>query len=262
MLSKPFAILTLLLSGLAAFAQGPAATLSPSTMAALKRHHGPMRLLGESASGQVTSANWGGYAVTGTKFTKALGSWIAPTLDCGRTPNTLSYYWVGLDGYANDTVELIGTGANCAETTPEYFAWYDFSPNDPVVISMAVSPNDKMSATVSYDGSKFSLKMTNHTTGRAFKVTRAFASAQRASAEWVVEGNGPLANFKTVSFGDDYTSVNDTNWAIDSAVTGPISDFGANVKKITMVTSSGANRAVPAALSADGSSFKVTWKRE
>ena len=45
-------------------------------------------------------------------------------------------------------------------------------------------------------------------------------------------------------------------------VTGPISDFGSSVQKITMETSGGTKKAVPTALTTDGSSFKVTWKHE
>ena len=57
-----------------------------------------MRLYGVPVPGYVDSTNWGGYAVTGSGFTKALGSWIVPTANCTKTPNTYSSYWLGLDG--------------------------------------------------------------------------------------------------------------------------------------------------------------------
>jgi hypothetical protein len=260
MLSKNFAILALF-AALPVLAQAPGATVSPFTIAALMRHHGPMQPAGVPASGSLKSYNWGGYVVTGSKFTEVLGSWIAPTVNCRKTPSSYSYYWIGLDGYTDATVELIGTGANCVDSTPEYFAWYDFVPDNPVVIEMTISPGDKMSASVEYSGSKFTLKLTDQTTRKVFKWVRSFPRAQRTSAEWIVNGDA-LADFTSVSLGDDYTRVNDTNWAVDSAVTGPISDFGTNVQKITLVTTSGTDKAVPTALTTDGSSFKVTWKHE
>jgi len=132
---------------------------------------------------------------------------------------------------------------------------------------MTISPGDKMSATVLYSGGVFTLRMTDHITSKSVKITKTMTS-QRTSAEWIAEApsNGvsvlPFADFTRVSLGEDYTGVNDTNWAIDGAVTGPISDFGAGVQKITMVTDKGVNKAVPTALTTDGSSFKVTWKHE
>jgi hypothetical protein len=267
MFSRHFAILALL-AGLPAIAQEPATTISPSTTGRAMRSHAPMRLYGVPAPGSVQSTNWSGYAVTGTKFTKALGSWIVPKVSCSTTPNSYSSYWVGIDGFTSNTVEQLGTDSDCAGTTPTYYAWYEFFPNPSHLLpGLTVSPGDKMSATVLYSGSQFTLRMTNHTTGKAVKIVKTMTS-QRTSAEWIAEApsNGvsilPLADFIRVSLGDDYTGVNDTNWAIDGAVTGPISDFGVNVQKITMVTNGGANKAVPTALTTDGSSFKVTWKHE
>jgi Peptidase A4 family len=268
MLSKHFAILALL-AGLPALAQGPAADVSPSTAPISMRQHAPMRLYGVPVPGYVDSTNWGGYAVTGSGFTKALGSWIVPTANCTKTPNTYSSYWLGLDGVSDETVEQIGTEADCYGSSPSYYAWYEFYPNAAVLISgITVSPGDKMSATVEYSDSKFTLMMTDHTTGKTFKWVRSFSGAERTSAEWIVEApvfSGeiqPLADFKMVSLGDDYTKVRDTNWAIDSGVTGPISDFGAGVLEITMVTSLGALKAWPSGITTDGSSFKVTWAHE
>jgi hypothetical protein len=261
MLSKHFAILALL-AGLPAVAQEPAAAVSPSTTAIPMHHNGPMRVYGAPESGIVKSPDWGGYAVTGSGFTKVLGSWIAPTVNCTETSDALSSYWVGMDGYSNATVEQIGTEADCSGSTPSYYAWFDFFPAPRQLIpSIKVSPGDKMSATVSYSGGIFTLKMTNHTTGKAFQWAQA-VSADRTSAEWIVYGFDPLADFTSVSLGDDYTRVNDTNWAVDTAVTGPISDFGTKVHKVKLVDSNGTVKANPSALTTDGSSFKITWKSE
>jgi Peptidase A4 family len=268
--AKPLLILTML-AALPAFAQSPKSPPSTSTSKspAIKlRSHGPMKLIGVPHPGAVASSNWSGYAVTGTAFTKALGSWIVPAVKCGTTPNSFSSYWVGIDGYSDNTVEQLGTDSDCSGKTPQYYAWYEFYPNASKLISnITVSPGDKMSATVSHSGTQFTLRITDHTTGKFFRVIKTF-SGKRTSAEWIVEApsNGvsvlPLADFTKVSLGTDYTGVNDTDWAVNSAVTGPISDFGSHVQKITMQTSGGINKAVPTALTTDGSSFKVTWKHE
>jgi hypothetical protein len=267
---KTIAILALL-TALPAFAQtqkAPDTTSTFNNLAMKLRNHGPMQPIGLPSPGAVTTKNWSGYAVTGNGFTSARGSWIVPKVKCSTTPDTYVVHWVGIDGFSDNTVEQIGTGSNCSGTSPSYFAWYEFYPNPMVEISfMTVSPGDKMSATVTYNGSQFFLKMTDHTTGKTASVRGNF-SAKRTSAEWIVEAPSsggtilPLSDFVSVSLGDDYTGINDTNWATDTAVTGPISDFGTKVQKITMETGGGTKKAVPSALTTDGSSFKVAWKHE
>ena len=258
MLSKCFAILALMLCGLPALAQDPAASVSPSITdePQVRRTEVP---------GTAQSRTWSGYAVTGSGFTEALGSWIVPKVDCSKTLTGYSSNWVGIDGFpVTITIEQIGTFSGCWGGAPDYGAFCNFYPTgvcyDP---KMTISPGDKMSATVSYDGSKFTVKMTNRTTGAHFFKTESVLLAPRTSAEWIVEEDsfpGGLPDFITTSFGDDYTDVLNTNWAKDSTTTGPISDFGTRVQKITMVNSAGTTKAVPTALTTDGSSFKVTWK--
>jgi hypothetical protein len=266
MLTKHFVILALL-AGLPALAQEPAAAVSPSTITTPMRRHAPMKLYGVPVPGAVQSQNWSGYAVTGTGFTKALGSWIVPKVNCSKTPNSYSSYWVGIDGYTSSTVEQIGTDSDCSGSSPSYYAWFEFYPNPLKVLGLAVSPGNKIGATVAYASGQFTLKISNHTTGKAVKVVKNLSSPARTSAEWVVEapssgGILPLADFTSASLGTDYTGVNDTNWAVNGKITGPISDFGSSVEKITMVTSGGTTKAAPTALTTDGSSFKVTWKHE
>jgi hypothetical protein len=215
-----------------------------------------------SAPGAVVNPFWGGYVVKGTDFTKVRGSWIVPTAHCSSQPNSFASLWVGLDGYTSDSSEQIGIEFDCLAATPTYYPWYDFYPN-PVrkITGMAVHPGDKMSATVSYSGSQFTISMTNRTTGKSFSKTATFNRAKRTSAEWIVNGyTAALTNFGKISFGDDYTGVNDTNWATDSSVTGPISDFGSKVVKLKMRALNNAVLAAPSALTTDGSSFKVTWE--
>ena len=262
-----------------AFAQvssGPVAT--PSTAVVTPRQHAPRRVYGlvpEHVEGNVTvsdSTNWSGYAVTGSSFTSAKASWTVPTVNCSTTPNTYSSFWVGLDGWTSSTVEQTGTDSDCDGKSPSYYAWYEFYPAGSVLISsVAVSPGNHISATVSYSGSEFTTTITNETTGKSFSKSGKVSGAKRSSAEWIAEapcctnagGILPLSDFGTVDFGDDYTGVSGTNDATDSSVSGAISAFGSAVNEAIMVNgSTGADEAVPSALSSDGTSFTVKWDSE
>ncbi|HVM92229.1 MAG TPA: G1 family glutamic endopeptidase [Terriglobales bacterium] len=271
MLSKKLASL-IVLAALPSFAQVQVRPdASPATEALAPRQHAPMRLHGYTPAGSVTSENWSGFAVTGSSFTSAKGSWIVPSVNCSVTPSTYSSFWVGIDGYSSSTVEQTGTDSDCSGRTARYYAWYEFYPAGSILISsVAVSPGNKMSASVTYSGSQFTVTITNVTTGKSFSKTGRVSGARRTSAEWIAEapcctGSGgilPLADFGTVDLGSDYTGVSGTNDATAGSISGPISTFGSNVFSITMVSSSGAQEAVPSALSSDGTSFDVVWKSE
>ncbi len=271
--------LTALLAALpSASAQAPDTpnSTSTSTLPTFVREHGPMRLHRVIPGVGVESNNWSGYAVTGTGFTSAKGSWHVPEVQCNKTPNTYSSFWVGLDGFqnGNDTVEQNGTASDCSGTTPQYYAWYEYYPANAVVIDdVPVTAGDIISAEVTYNGSEFTLTITNETTGKTHSHTKALPGAQRTSAEWIAEapcctstgGYLPLANFDLANFGFDKTGISDTNYATDSSeVNKPIVDFGSSdVNQITMVNeSSGATEAVPTSLTTDGTSFTVSWKSE
>lgn len=217
------------------------------------------------------SSNWSGYAVTGTSFTSAKGSWTVPTVTCSKTPNTYAAFWVGIDGWNSDSVEQTGTDSDCDGSSPSYYAWYEFYPNPSYEItSIAVSPGNKMSASVTYSGSEFTITITNESTGKSYSKSSTVSGAARSSAEWIAEapcctnrgGILPLADFGTVDFGEDYTGQSGTNYATDSGISGPISAYGSAVNESIMVSSSGKDEAVPSSLSSDGTSFTVTWDSE
>jgi len=275
MASKRLIISGILLAfaALPALAQATNETVSPLTTIMFPRSHAPMRLHGlrPGPDGSVESDNWSGYAVTGSSFTQAKGSWTVPTVDCSKTPNTYAAFWVGLDGYSSATVEQTGTDSDCDGDNPSYYAWYEFYPQGSVVISsLSVSPGNQISAEVSYSDSEFTIKITNENTGKSYSKSSKVSGAKRSSAEWIAEapcctsGGGilPLSDFGTVYLGADYTGISGTNDAIDSTKSGPISEFDSDVEKITMVSSKGKDEAVPSALTSDGSSFDVVWKSE
>lgn len=274
MQSKRFGILTLViaLSLLPITAQVSSGVLSPRNPAVTRPfQHKPMKFHRVRSDGTLESENWSGYAVTGSDFTKAEGSWTIAEVDCTATPNTYSAFWVGIDGYSSDTVEQTGTIAYCSGTRPVYYAWYEFYPAGSVEItSVPVSPGNKISASVSYSGEEFTVTITNESTGRSHSQSARVAGAKRSSAEWIAEapccttsgGILPLSDFGTAHFGADYTGVSDTNDATDTSTSGRISNFGSDIQKIIMVSSKDEEEAVPSALTSDGTSFTVAWKSE
>lgn len=277
MLSKRLGSL-LALAILPALAQVPNQVPTATGEILAPRQHAPRRAYGRvppRVIDNVTveeSTNWSGYAVEGSSFTKALGSWTVPTVNCSATPNTYSSFWVGIDGWTSNSVEQTGTDSDCDGTSPSYYAWYEFYPNPSILISsVPVSPGNHISASVTYSGSEFTVTLTNESTGKSYSKSSRVRGAARSSAEWIAEapcctnsgGILPLADFGTVDFGQDYTGVSNTNDATDSSVSGAISAFGSNVFESIMVNgSTGADEAVPSALSSDGTSFTVTWYSE
>ena len=270
------AVSFLALAAAAALAQFPMTVSAQDVVA--PRQHAPRKVYNGGNPRVIEnvtvedSTNWSGYAVTGTSFTKALGSWVVPSVNCSVTPNTYSSFWVGTDGWTSSSVEQTGTDSDCNGSSPSYYAWYEFYPNPSYLISsVPVSPGNVISAQVTYSGSKFTITLTNETTGKSYSKSATVRSAKRTSAEWIAEapcctnagGILPLSDFGTVDFGEDHTGVGSTNDATASGVSGAISAFGGNVYESIMVNgTTGANESVPSSLSSDGSSFTATWYSE
>jgi hypothetical protein len=218
-----------------------------------------------------SSTNWAGYAVTGAKgsVTDVAGSWTQPTATCSGKTTQYAAFWVGIDGYSSTTVEQTGTDSDCAHGTPSYYAWFEFYPNPSRVVStVKVSPGNVISASVSYSTTtaKFTVTLKDVTTGKSFTKTAAVAKAQRTSAEWIAEapysgGILPLADFGTINFGYDNTSVSGTNDATVSGTSGDLGSFSTAVSiNMIGVSNSSLTKAATSAISTDGTSFSVTWK--
>jgi len=205
-----------------------------------------------------TSSNWSGYAVTAPtgSVTDVDGAWTVPTVESSGSTNAWSSFWVGIDGYSSNTVEQIGTDSDWQNGKAVYYAWYEFYPKPAFLIkSVPINPGDIISAKAQYTGNKFTVTITDTTTGKTFSTTAKVQRAQRTSAEWIAEapwsgGVLPLANFGTVYFSGCYAAIN--------GATGSISSFSYDA--ITMTTSSGVIKAQPSTLDSTGTSFSVTWK--
>jgi len=201
--------------------------------------------------GRGTSTNWSGYAVPGTGATHVIGTWNQPTATCSAGENSWSSPWVGIDGNASNTVEQIGTDTDCSRGVPYYYAWYEMYPKSLVTISIPVRAGDSFTGEVTYTSSGYLLRLRNNTTGNTFQTTQVSKKARRTSVEWVMEGpsSGLLTNFGVVGFSSTSATI--------SGQTGSLAAFGGRLP-ITMVTQSGASRAVPSGVAGDGS-FSVGW---
>lgn len=269
MLSKRMGILGAL-AILPAFAQVTSAPIPQDTTETIAPHQNyPIRDRQDHGDGTSSSTNWSGYAVTGSSFTSAKGSWIVPTAKCsGVKGDQYAAFWVGIDGFSSATVEQTGTDSDCVGTTPSYYAWYEFYPAASHLIStLTIHPGDHMTASVTYSGGVFTAKITDHTTGKSFTKTATVSSAKRTSAEWIAEapcctGSGgilPLSDFGTILFGEDSTGITGTNYAKDSSTSGPIGNF-ASINEINKVGSSTSPQtSTCGSLSSDGTSFSCTW---
>lgn len=211
-----------------------------------------------------TSTNWSGYAVQTSLASPAQnvvsdvqGSWTVPTVTGPRHGSYYSSDWVGIDGYSSPSVEQIGTDSDWINGKPNYYAWYEMYPQPSYLIkAITVQPGDVINAEVSYSGGSFTLYIKDQTNGASFTTTLANTTAQRSSAEWVVEAPSsfsgkvlPLADFGTVTFTGASATI--------GSHTGPITDTAWQNDPMTMVTSSGTVKAQPTLLSP--SSFSVTW---
>jgi hypothetical protein len=219
--------------------------------------------------GPATSQNWSGYAVTGPtgSVSDVTGSWVVPAVTCATGETSYAAFWIGIDGDASRTVEQIRTDADCQQGVPTYYAWFEFFPFLPrLITTVPVAPGDVIAAEVRYEATThtFTLALMNITQQVPFTVARPFP-ARRTSAEWIAEapagGGGvlPLANFGTVAYGADLTGIGATNTATINGTTGPIASFGPAVQPITMISPSTAVKAQPSGLSDDGTSFAITW---
>jgi hypothetical protein len=219
-------------------------------------HGAPMQLnphpAGAAAlpANTVSSANWSGYAASGSKFTSASSSWIQPSVSC-TSAMTFSADWVGLDGYKDTTVEQTGSLAQCVGGAAQYGAWYETYPNPPMYFPNAVTPGDHMKASVTANtATSFTMTISDTTAGWSHSVTRSVKGAQRSSAEVIVEApccNGssplPLADFHTVSF---------SNGRVDGGAIG-----AHNPTKIVMASGSTQKDSVSALT--NNKRFTVAW---
>ena len=287
----------LALAGLAALAAvaATAAIVSGGTPAGPVRVNGAAAV----RDTMEVSSNWAGYVSTGlgstattasptTQFKRVTATWKQPAATCtGNGTATASALWVGLGGYStrSTALEQTGVSADCsASGKASYYAWYELVPDPSITVkNLKINPGDVITASVVVDGNEVLLWLKNRTRNAVFSKRVTLASPDLTSAEWIAEApsectsNGycrqiPLANFGAVTFtkvaalasinglGDQGGTISSPLWQstpVQLVPRGTQRFFGDAVERPDATT--GSAGATPAAPTADGGSFSVSW---
>jgi hypothetical protein len=147
-------------------------------------------------------------------------------------------------------VEQTGVATDCSSGRPVHQAWYEMYPANPVYLSLSsypVSAGDHITASVTYAGSnKYTLKLNDTTRGWTYSTSKSL-SAQRTSAEVIIESpTGAYPNFGTLNF---------TSATVNG---GSLGSYG----PVALDPSNGAYEARTGALGSSGTSFSETYLRE
>jgi hypothetical protein len=246
-----------------AAAPGPAARSGFTPGGRMQLPSGALHSAATGLHGQAESTNWSGYAVTGTDGTdhSVSATWTQPAATCpssharGGSSDTYAAFWVGLDGYASDSVEQTGTLIECIGTKAYYYGWYEMYPAALTTYSSTVKPGDSFSASVTFSGTEtYTLVLTDSTQGWTKTYTASETGLDRSSAEVITEapcctssgGILPLADFGTVTYGS--SSVNGSSLG------------GQSPTGIVMIDNSGEDKDSTSAISGGGG-FSNTWIR-
>jgi hypothetical protein len=244
----------LALAGGALAAAAPAAAAShparPTIHLIRPAMHGtaPMTAFDRSANA-VASQNWSGYVAHAKTYRKISASWVEPTAHCTGS-RTFSSFWVGLDGYNDQSVEQTGSEVDCSTGRAKYFAWYEMYPAFPVNFSNPVHPGDHFTGSVTFTGSgHYTLVLKDTNQGWSHTVHKTRTGAQHSSAEVIAEAPSsvsilPLTNFGTAHF---------SNAKVNGAAMG-----SASPTKLSMVNGGGRAKDSVSAL-AGGTAFSVKW---
>ena len=187
-----------------------------------------------SGASAVESFNWSGYADTSTAgaFTGVSAKWRQPATFCGPEQR-LTAFWVGLDGFDNQTVEQLGTLAWCFQGLPYYFSWWEMFPGASVTVGATVQPGDLISASVKRSGTNYTLTLNDFTTpGNSFSTVQSCTTCENDSVEWIAErpafpiGVTPLSFFRSWNVTHGSQTSNGVKGSIGS---------GPNATQITMI---------------------------
>lgn len=197
-----------------------------------------------------TSPHWSGYAVAGNNgtLTSVTSNWVQPRINYAVPGDAAT--WVGLDGFANGTVEQIGTDALSINGQPYYTAWYEMYPFNSVPINHPVGPGDNMTASVNYANGAYTLYLRDLTQGWSYSTIQ-YGNYANASAEVVLEASvGPSGQYPITQYG--YTDF------YGNSVNGqPINSTNLNTWAITLNDANGGGISTPSATDAQGN-FAVT----
>jgi hypothetical protein len=221
-----------------------------------------------SVSGYFPMTNWSGYEAPSTsasgEFTAVSATWVVPTVTCGPGATTSAVEWVGIDGFANSTVEQDGTETSCSDGVPTYGAWWEMFGDDAlngghqVPILANVLPGDVINASVTVTAGTWTLTVNDETQGwtSANVVTDPISDPTQATAEVIVERPqtclGSACTLTTIA---EISPVTFTNISITTAV--PETLLAANPMALVLLDPSGVVL-TPATIEPGGTSFTVT----
>lgn len=223
------------------------------------------------------SSNWAGYAAhhSGVHFKRVVGTWTQPKATCVPGQPTYSSMWIGIGGYAvsSPALEQIGTEADCtAAGRQSSSAWFELVPAPSKNIKLAVSPGNRLQASVAISGRQVTLTLDNLTRHRSFTRRVRASVLDTGSAEWIVEAPSvcststacqtlPLADFGTTGFSAARATMT-------TGHVGTIHDRRWTTTKITLAQSgrrfidnggSAPATATPSALKRSDTAFTVTY---
>jgi hypothetical protein len=261
---------------------------SPELSASLDRTAGQEDV--SAATTTVTYSNWSGYAATAAApFNEAQTTFVQPSVTC-TVPGAWTVFWVGFDGFNNNTVEQAGTAAQCgsgSDPQPVYYAWWEMYPSNPIQVmrQVAITPGDTIHAAVAYTAStaSYTLNVADLTDKQQYTELASCArnlTCARSSADWIVErptlfnGTGytsltPLADWSTMRLAS-----NDASDSTKSVTTGdrhhrvttitnvlqPVSAFSNAAINMGGDAEAGVTLARVGKLDRAGSAFSDTWQ--
>jgi hypothetical protein len=144
-------------------------------------HHGSHARHGYNIDG----GNWAGYVAQGSGFSSVTATWTEPAVTCNSTDDMFAP-WVGIDGYTSSTVEQTGVATDCSSGSPVYQGWAEIYPDAPVYYPDPVSAGDVITAAVTRRGSRYTLTLTDRTSGWS-RTTTSSLTAANLSAEVIME---------------------------------------------------------------------------
>jgi hypothetical protein len=261
-------------------AAAAASQSSPITAAPGQRAPQPgASLLDSSSANASTTAvnfyNWSGYAATAsTPFTEVQSTFVQPFVTC-TAPGAWTVFWVGFDGFNNNTVEQAGTASECSSATnpqPTYYAWWEMYPTNTIqVMPITINTGDKVQATVTYSASNqtYALAVSDLTNKKQHYTKIATCDPSlvcaRQSADWIVERPTvggvltPLADWGTMNLANDQAA-SGSSPNHHSAATQPVSAFTNTPIDMVNYPYTGEVLARAGSLDLSGTLFSDTWQ--
>lgn len=227
----------------------------------------------------IDSSNWSGYAVhrQGVSYHKVVGRWVEPGATCVPGRQSFSSFWVGLGGYSQSSsaLEQVGTEVDCTRSgLLSSSAWYELVPAPSIPFDLNVSPGDQLSATVTVDGHRVVVALSDLTRHTGFSKVLNAGPVDISSAEWIAEAPSdcvtptacqtlPLADFGSAPFGSAFAQSTDGH---AGAITDPRWRW-TNIRLVPegrrFVINNGSGSAIGAAtaspLRSDGTAFTVSY---